>query len=134
MSNALKRRVVATLMLTPAANYAGKEGYMVTHDGVTATISTSATVPATAVILEGGKDANSKITVGILGALEGSVDMKTSGVIAGGARVQQAADGTIVTDAGPGNARVVIGVSMEAAACASGDLIEVAPLSPMILP
>ncbi len=132
MGSALFTRAAATLSLSPAADYSAKEGYTVTHDGTTATISASATVPAVGVIMSGGKDANSKVTIGIIGSLSGTVRMKTSGIIAAGARVQQAADGTIVTDAGAGNARVVIGVAMEAAA--SGDIIEVATLSPMILP
>lgn len=128
----LKLRESAIRSLTPAADYSGKKGYLVTDDGTTATLSASATVPATGIILEPGKDANSKITVGTLGAIEGTVPFKTSGVIAAGARVQQAADGTVVTDAGPGTARVVVGQAYEVAA--SGDIIEVAPFTPMILP
>lgn len=132
MGSALKLREEAIYSLTPAADYSGKKGYLATDDGTTATISSSATVPATIVILEGGKDANSKITVAVLGNVSGTVPMKASGVIAAGARVQQAADGTIVTDAGAGTGRVVVGKALEAAV--SGDIIEVAPIAPMILP
>lgn len=116
---------------TPSATHVDKEGYLVDLADDTATISTSATVPADGVILE-GQATTGQSAIGILGALSGTVRLKTSGAISKGARVQQAADGTVVTDAGPGNARVVVGIALEAAA--SGDLIEVATLAPMILP
>ncbi len=129
--SALKTRQAAIVSRTPAGDYSSKTGYLVTDDGTTATVSSSATVPATGLILEAGKDANSKITIGILGAFGGTVLLKAGGTIAAGARVQQASDGTVVTDAGAGNARVVVGVAMEAAV--SGDLVEVAVFTPMIL-
>lgn len=134
MANALKTRESAIYPLKPAADYSAKKGYTVTDDGVTATLSASAAVPATGVILEGGKDANSLITVGVLGGFEGTCLLKTSGVINPGKRVQQAADGTILEDAGPGTGRVVIGKNLEPAANAIGDMIEVATFPPMILP
>jgi hypothetical protein len=130
--SALKMRSSGIISRKAAADYSAKLGYTVTDDGTTATVSASATVPATGVIMEGGKDANSMVQIGILGNLEGTCLMKATGIIAAGARVQQAADGSILTDAGPGNARVVIGVALEAAV--AGDLIEVAPFTPMILP
>lgn len=130
----LKIRESAIYALKPAADYSAKKGYLTTDDGVTATISASATVPATCVIMEGGKDINSLIEVGVLGSIEGTVLMKAGGVIAAGARVQQNNDGTVLTDAGPGNARVVVGKYVGVKACAAADLIEVAPFTPMILP
>ncbi len=132
MNSSLLSRIAGILTFTPAADYSTKRGYTVSVAADTATLGASATVPVVGVILEGGKDINDNITVGILGAFEGTCLMKTSGAITKGARVQQAADGTIVTDAGPGNARVVIGIALETGV--SGDLIEVAPLTPMILP
>lgn len=129
--SSLYSRGNAILPFTPSATHVDKEGYLVTLAVETATISASATVPATGVILE-GKATTGKSSIGILGALAAPVRMKTSGIIVKGARVQQAADGTIVTDAGAGNARVVVGVALEAAV--SGQLIDVATIAPMILP
>lgn len=119
---------------TGATDLTSNKGYTVTL-GVTAsvftaTLSASATVPATGVVVDGGTTSNTS-TIAILGA-GAVVWMKTSGAITAGARVQQAADGTIVTDAGAGSARVVVGVALQTAV--SGDLIEVATIAPMILP
>lgn len=130
----LKTREAAIYALKPAADYSAKKGYLCTDDGVTATLSASATVPATTVIMEGGKDANSLIEVGVLGAIEGTVLMKAGGIINPGQRVAQNNDGTVVADVGPGTGRVVVGKNLETVACALGDLIEVAPFTPMILP
>lgn len=126
--NPLFLRAASVLSLAPAGDYNDKKGYLVTTPGNVATLSASATVPARAVILEGGVDADSKVTIAYLGGIGGTVPMKASGNIAAGDRVQQAADGTIITDAGPGNARVVVGVACEDAI--AGDIIEVAPLTP----
>lgn len=133
--SSLKSRADGVISAAGATDLSEKKGYLVTL-GVTgglltATLSASATVPATGVVLDGDVAAGNS-SIGILGATAGTVRIKTSGAITAGARVQQAADGTIVTDAGAGNARVVVGVALETAA--SGDLIEVAPLAPMILP
>lgn len=129
--SALLQRGSAILPYTPSATHVDKEGYLVDLAAGVATISASATVPAKGVILN-GEATTGQSSVGILGCLPGTVKMKTSGIIAQDARVQQAADGTIVTDAGPGNARVVVGMAVEAGA--AGDLIEVVPFVPMILP
>lgn len=129
-------RAAAIIPAVGATDLTEKRGYLVTL-GVTAavltaTLGASATVPATGVVMDGATTANQS-TIGILGAPGlGTVYMKASGAITAGARVQQAADGTVVTDAGPGNARVVVGVALESAI--AGDLIEVAPIAPMILP
>ena len=131
MNSALLTRAVAIVGLTPSADHTDKEGYLVGIAGDVATISASATVPAKGVILD-GNDTDGESSVGILGALPGTVRLKTSGAITKGDRVQQAADGTVVTDAGPGNARVVVGVALETGV--AGDLIEVATFAPMILP
>lgn len=135
MNDALFARPNAVIPATPSATHVDKEGYLVTL-GVTAglltaTISTSATAPASGVILE-GQATTGLSSIGVLGTIPGTVRLKTSGAITAGARVIQAADGTVVTDTGAGNARVVVGIALETAA--SGDLIEVAPLAPMILP
>jgi hypothetical protein len=131
--SALFCRSNAVVPFTPSATHVDKQGYLVDLAGEVATISTSATVPAKGVILD-GQATTGQSSIGILGTIDGTVRMKTSGAIAKGARVIQAADGTIVTDTGPGNARVVVGVALEASTAAGAELIEVAPMAPMILP
>lgn len=136
MSSPYSARAAAIIPANGATDLTEKRGYLVTLAAVagvlTATLGASATVPAVGVVMDGATAVNQS-TIGILGAPgTGTVYMKASGAIAAGARVQQAADGTIVTDAGAGNARVVVGVALEAAV--AGDLIEVAPIAPMILP
>lgn len=126
--SSLYSRGNAILPFTPSATHVDLEGYLVTLAGEVATINASATVPATGVILDGtlttGKDA-----IGILGGLAAPIRMRSSGVIAKGAEVQQAADGSVVTDAGNGNARLIVGVALEAAV--AGQLFEVASHKPV---
>jgi hypothetical protein len=133
MSSALYSRGNAIIPALGATTLVDKEGYTCTlgvvSSSLTATLGASATVPSTGVILEGVVAAGLS-SIGILGTLDGPVRLKTSGAIVAGARVQQAADGSIVTDAGTG-ARVVIGVAIESGA--SGDLIEVATFTPLTL-
>lgn len=105
-----------------------KEGYLLKESSGALAVNDSATVPARAVCLNGEVAAKDS-SVGILGALAGTIRLKTSGAIAKYALVQQAADGTVVTDAGSG-ARVLVGVAL--AAAASGDLVEVATIAPRI--
>lgn len=128
----MKTREDGLISLTPAADYTGKRGCLVTHNGTTATLSASATVRAQGVIVEPNRTAagyaTEKVTVALLGSVNGTVRMNAGGVIAAGAWVQQDTDGQVVTDAGSG-ARVIVGQALEAAA-AAGDLIEVAPISP----
>jgi hypothetical protein len=129
--SSLYSRGNAILPFTPSATHVDKEGYLVTLAVETATISASATVPATGVILD-GRPTTGKSSIGILGALAGPIRMRASGTITKGDRLQQAADGTVVTDVGAGTGRVVVGVALEAAV--TGQLFEVASLTPMILP
>ena len=129
MSSRFKREN-AVISFAPAADYSEKKGYLVDLAGDDATISASAAVPAKGVILDGGIDADSEVSVGILGTINGTVLMKSGGVIAKGAAVIQGADGRILTDSGAG-ARVKVGVALEAAV--ENDLIEVAPITPQVL-
>ncbi|MEY4428709.1 MAG: hypothetical protein RLZZ182_1398 [Pseudomonadota bacterium] len=121
----------AVISQTPSATHVDKEGYTVTMASGTATISASATVPATGVILE-GQATTGKSSIGILGTISGLVRFKCSGTIAEGARVQQHTDGSVVTDAGTG-ARVVIGVCVQPGGAVSGDLALCAPHAPLTL-
>lgn len=131
--SALFCRASAVVPATPAADQSSKEGYTVNLTSVsgvlTATVSSSATVVAEGVILE-GRTTSAKSSIGILGALSGTVRLKLSGTVSAGDKVQQSTDGTVVTDAGSG-ARVVIGVALEDGV--SGDLIEVATFTPLTL-
>jgi hypothetical protein len=112
---------------TPSATHVDKEGYLVDLAGETATISSSASTPVKGVILE-GKATSGKSSIGILGILPAPVRARASGTITKGAEVQQAADGTVVTDAGSG-ARVIVGVALEDAV--SGQLFECALHKPV---
>lgn len=125
----MKRRTEGIIRLTPAADYSAKEGYGVVIAGNVATISASATVPWDGVIVEGGTVAQ-ECTVAVLGSVPGGVDVKLSGIVARGAKLIQAADGTAVTDSGAG-ARVQIGVVNEAGV--AGDLVETFLRTPLIL-
>lgn len=117
------------LPFTPAADQSEKKGYLVTLAGETATVSASATVPAKGVILN-GEDVDGQSSVGILGTINGTVLMKSSGVITKGDFVAQNNDGRIKTDPAAG-ARVLVGVALESAV--ENDLIEVAPITPQVL-
>lgn len=134
MSSALKYRADAILPFTPAADYSAKKGYLVTLSGDTATLSASATVRARGVILEGNLTAagyaTEEVSVGILGAISGTVPMKLSGTVTKGDALQQHTDGSVITDAASGS-RVIVGIALESGV--SGDIIEVAPQSPLPL-
>ena len=70
------------------------------------------------------------MTVAILGAFKGTVMAKLSGTVVSGARMQQAANGTWLTDAASGG-RVVSLIALESGV--SGDLIEAATITPVTL-
>lgn len=129
--SALLASTTAILALT-GVDLSAKEGYLIKFDGAgTHAVNDSATVPAVGVVLEGNVAAKDS-SVAILGAQSGQVRMVAGGAIFKGDRVMQKNDGTVVVDAGPGTARVVVGVAMENAA--AGDEFLVSPISPMILP
>jgi hypothetical protein len=104
------------------------EGYLVDLAGNTATISSSASVPAKGVILE-GQDTTGVSSVGILGGIAAPVRLRAGGTIAKGAEVQQNTDGTVITDAGNGNARLIVGVALEAAV--AGQLFDAVTHTPI---
>ena len=123
----LLARETPVFPMTPAADYSDYRGYLVTFASDTCTLTTSASVVAAGVILD-GEPTSGKCSVIALGAGE-SVKMKAGGAITQGALVQQHTDGTVITDATTG-ARVIVGRAMETAA--SGELIEVAMLGPIV--
>lgn len=125
--SALKLRVAAIISLLSAADYSAKKGYLVGHDGTTATVSSSATTRAKGVILEAS---TTRVTIGLLGSIEGTVPMCAGGAISAGDWVQQDSDGQVLTDAGSGS-RVIVGQALESGV--AGDIIEVAPIAPLPL-
>lgn len=128
----MKLRSQGIIRATPAADYSAYEGYGVTLSVVagilTATLSASATAPIEGIIVEAGTVAQG-VSILIPGNESGSCHVKLSGTVAAGEKIQQAADGTFVTDAAAG-ARSVIGLAFESGV--SGDLIEVFPYTPLL--
>ena len=129
MNSAFFARSNGVIPAQPSADHTGKEGYAValTSGAATAnpavavaTISTSATIPAEAVILNGLPNDGRFSDVGIIGGIP-PIRVKISGVVANGDQLAQAADGTFVTDPGAGTARVVCGIALEDGV--AGDLI-----------
>jgi hypothetical protein len=118
----------AIVPFTPSASQEDKEGYLVDLAGDTATISSSASIPAKGVILE-GQDVTGISSIGILGGIAAPVRLRAGGTIAKGAEIQQNTDGTILTDAGNGNARLIVGVALEAAV--AGQLFDAVTHTPI---
>jgi len=127
--SSLKRKADGIEFFIPAGDYTGKDGYGVTLAGDVATLRASAPVPLDGVIREGGTVAQG-ISVAILGAVNGAVDFKISGVVARGAKLTQSNDGTVITDAGAGG-RVQVAVANQGGVAA--DLIAAFPRTPLIL-
>lgn len=119
MSSSLYARGNPIVPATPSVTHVNKEGYLVTLAGETATLSASASVPATGVILE-GQPTTGQDSIGILGGLPAPVDVRLGGPVAKFAEVQQHTDGTVITDAGTG-ARLIVGVVLKAGI--AGDLV-----------
>lgn len=125
--SSLYARGNAIVPFTPSATQVDKEGYLVDLADDTATISSSASVPAKGVILE-GQDTDGISSIGILGGIAAPVRLRAGGTIAQGAEVQQNADGTVLTDAGTG-ARLIVGIALEAAV--AGQLFDAVTHTPI---
>ncbi len=123
-------RETPIIALTPAADYSALAGRLVSVSGDTCELLDNALTPAHGILLDGGTGTDGHATVAILGPPFGTVRVKASGTITKGDRIQQGADGTVVTDAGSG-ARVIVGVALENAV--SGDLFEAALHQPISL-
>jgi hypothetical protein len=103
-------------------------------------VSASATVPATAIVLDARKRTVGTVTtydnaLGVIGALPGPVRAMLSATTAAvslGDKLQQAADGTLTKDLGAGNARVTVAVVTDLNGGVAGDLCEVAFITPVI--
>lgn len=111
-------------------DFSAKTGLLATNSGTAnlLMVNTSTTVPAVAVILD-GQNSSLPTTMGVLGSMIGPVRIWASGAIAQYARVQQDGAGGVVTDAGAGNQRVIVGVALEAAT--AGTYVLVATIAPM---
>lgn len=111
-------------------------GLLVNFTAGVPAVSASATVPAAGIVLEGNVAAKNS-SIGLFSSALPPVRAKISAASAAlkfGDRVMQAADGTVTKDVGPGTGRVVVGTCAELNGAVAGDLAEIAPLSPMILP
>jgi hypothetical protein len=126
--SSLYARGNAIVPFTPSASQEDKEGYLVDLAGNVATISASASVPAKGVILE-GQNTTGVSSIGILGGLAAPVRLRAGGTIAKGAELQQNNDGTVLTDAGAGNARLIVGIALEAAV--AGQLFDAVTHTPI---
>ncbi|MFH0907187.1 MAG: hypothetical protein V1929_00290 [bacterium] len=117
----------AIVAITPATDHSTKEGYFVETSSGNAEVCNAATDLPTGVIVD-GEVAAGKDSVALMN-YAGTVHAKLSGTVAALAKLQLAADGTLVTDAGSG-ARVLVAQALEAGV--SGDLIEVALYGPIV--
>ena len=114
------------IALTPAASYLDKTGFFVSFTGDVASVCLdAAAVEPTGVIMEPNVTvagyATEKLTVGLLGALKGTVRVKLGGAVTKGAKLKLNFNGTAIADA-PGE-RWVIGTALETGI--PDDLIEV---------
>jgi len=109
-------------------DFTGKEGYLVADSAGALTVSISATVPAVAVVLD-GLPPGRPTSLGTLGKTP-PVQLRAGGPITQFDRLVQNAAGQVITDPGPGNARVIVGLALESAV--SGDFFLADPCFPTI--
>jgi len=115
-------------------------GKLVTFAAGAPSVNSSTTVPAVGVVLDARKrvSVNNVTTyydnsIGILGGLPGPVRAlinASSAPLNFGDTLQQAADGTLTKDLGPGNARVVVAVMTDLNGANPGDDCEVTFFTP----
>ena len=127
MDSSLQARGNAVYQYPPDSTFTGVDfsasrGLLLAVDGSgNMTVNTSTTVPAAAVVLDGAVAAKPS-AIGILGGLPGPVFVKLSGTVKPFQRIQQAADGGVVADVGPGTGRVVVG-TLGAQGGIAGDVV-----------
>lgn len=115
-------------------------GKLVTFAAGAPSVNTSTTVPATGIVLDARTRTVFNSTrydnaIGVLGGLPGPVRAVISAASAPlnfGDTLQQAADGTLTKDLGPGNNRVVVGVMTDLNGAQPGDECEVTLFTPQI--
>jgi hypothetical protein len=101
-------------------------GKLVTLSAGVPAVSTSATVPAVGIVME-GNTATKNSSIGFLGAnlpVTRALISATSAALKQGDSLQQSTDGTLTKDTGSG-ARVVCGILSDPNGAAPGDLAEV---------
>lgn len=94
-------------------DFTGKEGYLLADSNGALGVNASATVPAVAVVLD-GLPPGRPTACGTLGKTP-PVRLRAGGTISQFSRLIQNAAGQVVADPGPGTARVIVGLSLEAA-------------------
>jgi hypothetical protein len=109
-------------------DFTGLEGYLVADNNGALTVSSSATVPAVAVVLD-GLPPGRPTSLGTLGKTP-PVRLHAGGNITQFSRLVQNAAGQVITDPGPGNARVIVGLALESAV--AGDFFLADPCFPTI--
>jgi hypothetical protein len=109
-------------------NFTGLEGYLVADNAGALTVSASATVPAVAVVLD-GLPPGRPTSMGTLGKTP-PVRLRAGGTISQFSRLAQNAAGQVISDPGPGTARVIVGLALEAAV--AGDYFLADPCFPTI--
>ncbi|MCX6952907.1 MAG: hypothetical protein NTV51_12195 [Verrucomicrobia bacterium] len=122
------------IIRTTGVDLSAALGKLVTFANGVVSVSASATVPATGIVLEANTAARDS-SIGILGGGLPPVRAKISAASAAikfGDKLQQAADGTLTLDLGAGNARVTVAICTEPNGAVAGDLAEVTPLTPVI--
>lgn len=107
------------ISLTPTADHSSSEGYAVKFSDGNAALVTAAADASIGIITD-GEDTAGKDSVALFGSGL-VVHVKLSGTVAQGAELQQAADGSFITDAAVG-ARKICARALEAGV--SGDLIQ----------
>ena len=117
-------------------------GKLVTFAAGAPSVNASTTIPAVGIVLDSRKRQalTGGVTyydnaIGILGALPGpvrAVISSSSAALNFGDTLQQAADGTLTTDLGTGNARVVVAVMSDLNGANPGDECEVTIFTPQI--
>ena len=121
-----------------ATDLSAAVGKLVTFSAGAPSVSASATVPATGIVLDARTRTVAGTTtyqnaIGILGLLPGPVRAKisaTATAIKFGDELQQAADGTLTNDAGSG-ARLIVGICTDINGASAGDLCEVSLFKPV---
>ncbi|MGP8200218.1 MAG: hypothetical protein ACLQU4_12030 [Limisphaerales bacterium] len=109
-------------------DFTGTEGYLVAASAGALTVSASATVPAVAVVLD-GLPPGRPTSLGALGKTP-PIRLRAGGTISQFSRLVQSATGQVVADPGPGTARVIVGLALEAAV--AGDFFLADPCFPTI--
>jgi hypothetical protein len=115
-------------------------GKLVTFSGGTPAVNASTTVAAVGIVLDARTRTVFNTTrydnaIGMLGGLPGPVRAVVSAdspPLNFGDTLMQAADGTLTRDAGPGTARVVVGVMSDLNGAQPGDECEVTVFTPQI--